>query len=58
MELVSNAKDVEEEKRIYYVAVTRAKSQILFDQPRDLPEFDQLLNLSQSQPILIDPTKA
>lgn len=58
MELVSNAKDVEEEKRIYYVAVTRAKSQILFDQPRDLPEFDQLLNFSQAQPIRIDPTQA
>ena len=58
MELVSNAKDVEEEKRIYYVAVTRAKRQILFDQPLALPEFDQLLNLDQAQPIHIDPTKA
>ena len=58
MELVSNAKGVEEEKRIYYVAVTRAKSQILFDQPFSLPEFDQLLNLKQAQPIHIDPTKA
>lgn len=58
MELVANAKAVEEEKRIYYVAVTRAKQRVIFDQPRTLPKFDEQLNLKLARKVQIDPTKS
>lgn len=55
MELVANAKAVEEERRIYYVAVTRAKNRIIFDEVQYLSMFDCQLNLRQAQSIYLDP---
>ena len=51
MEINTIAKRVEEEKRIYYVGVTRAKSQIIFDRGAKLSTIDQMLDLKKAKQI-------
>lgn len=51
MEISTISKKVEEEKRIYYVAITRAKDKIIFDRGEKVPTIDTMLNLEKAKTI-------